>query len=265
MRLWNGCLGLQCLPSCFSTKVSKGLDYKALRLKMSLKGARVTFQLISSTLDTVSISQEGCARRNAGCTGCTSCVLVLSSVDCFLNASWWHPSVVLSLILSKTKSSLFSCTVFVYCPQVVSDAAGQGVTITGNKTFNNWNWPNAVIFAATVITTIGKFFWMFDSWIYETDAGSLKSWALGCFYILNVFIFTLKFNLKGAPCKLRGQLLMTPDRACLYQSKRWDIQSVLFVVYVMQPLRDRAEYQHIDGRVYLDIVKLLISDSFVIR
>ncbi|KAK2825893.1 hypothetical protein Q5P01_020107 [Channa striata] len=39
--------------------------------------------------------------------------------------------------------------------QVVSDAAGQGVTITGSKTFNNWNWPNAVIFAATVITTIG--------------------------------------------------------------------------------------------------------------
>ncbi|CAM2111327.1 potassium channel subfamily K member 5 isoform X1 [Caretta caretta] len=39
--------------------------------------------------------------------------------------------------------------------QVVSDAAGQGVAITGNKTFNNWNWPNAVIFAATVITTIG--------------------------------------------------------------------------------------------------------------
>ncbi|MBN3282278.1 KCNK5 protein, partial [Polyodon spathula] len=39
--------------------------------------------------------------------------------------------------------------------QVVSSAAGQGITITGNKTFNNWNWPNAVIFAATVITTIG--------------------------------------------------------------------------------------------------------------
>lgn len=42
--------------------------------------------------------------------------------------------------------------------QVVSDAAGQGVTITGSKTFNNWNWPNAVIFAATVITTIGQCF-----------------------------------------------------------------------------------------------------------
>ncbi|XP_026071288.1 potassium channel subfamily K member 5-like [Carassius auratus] len=39
--------------------------------------------------------------------------------------------------------------------KVVSDAAGQGITITGDKTFNNWNWPNAVIFAATVITTIG--------------------------------------------------------------------------------------------------------------
>ncbi|KAF7704669.1 potassium channel subfamily K member 5a [Silurus meridionalis] len=39
--------------------------------------------------------------------------------------------------------------------EVVSEAAGQGVTITGDKTFNNWNWPNAVIFAATVITTIG--------------------------------------------------------------------------------------------------------------
>ncbi|XP_010866583.2 potassium channel subfamily K member 5a [Esox lucius] len=39
--------------------------------------------------------------------------------------------------------------------EAVSEAAGQGVTITGSKTFNNWNWPNAVIFAATVITTIG--------------------------------------------------------------------------------------------------------------
>uniref|UniRef100_H3C1R8 Potassium channel, subfamily K, member 5a n=1 Tax=Tetraodon nigroviridis TaxID=99883 RepID=H3C1R8_TETNG len=38
--------------------------------------------------------------------------------------------------------------------EVISDAAGQGVTISGTKTFNNWNWPNAVIFAATVITTI---------------------------------------------------------------------------------------------------------------
>ncbi|POI34718.1 hypothetical protein CIB84_001530 [Bambusicola thoracicus] len=46
-----------------------------------------------------------------------------------------------------------SCLLFVF--QVVSNAADQGVAITGNNTFNNWNWPNAVIFAATVITTIG--------------------------------------------------------------------------------------------------------------
>ncbi|KAI1240648.1 hypothetical protein IHE44_0009084 [Lamprotornis superbus] len=39
--------------------------------------------------------------------------------------------------------------------RIVSEAAEQGVAITGNNTFNNWNWPNAVIFAATVITTIG--------------------------------------------------------------------------------------------------------------
>lgn len=51
------------------------------------------------------------------------------------------------------------CTLF----QVVSDAAGQGVTISGTKTFNNWNWPNAVIFAATVITTIGEYLIRFDS------------------------------------------------------------------------------------------------------
>lgn len=52
-------------------------------------------------------------------------------------------------------SMQFLNNVVFLCLQVVSDAAGQGVTITGSKTFNNWNWPNAVIFAATVITTIG--------------------------------------------------------------------------------------------------------------
>lgn len=53
--------------------------------------------------------------------------------------------------------SLCSNISFFLFGQVVSDAAGNGVTITGTKTFNNWNWPNAVIFAATVITTIGAF------------------------------------------------------------------------------------------------------------
>lgn len=39
--------------------------------------------------------------------------------------------------------------------QVVSDAAGQGVTITGEKHLNTWDWGNSVIFAATIVTTIG--------------------------------------------------------------------------------------------------------------
>lgn len=37
----------------------------------------------------------------------------------------------------------------------MSDAAGQGVTITGENTYNNWDWTNSVVFAATIVTTIG--------------------------------------------------------------------------------------------------------------
>ncbi len=40
--------------------------------------------------------------------------------------------------------------------QIVAAAAGRGVTVTGEKKINNWSWENAVIFAATVITTIGR-------------------------------------------------------------------------------------------------------------
>uniref|UniRef100_A0A8C7PKA8 Potassium channel domain-containing protein n=1 Tax=Oncorhynchus mykiss TaxID=8022 RepID=A0A8C7PKA8_ONCMY len=42
-----------------------------------------------------------------------------------------------------------------YILGVVSDAAGQGVTITGENTYNNWDWTNSVVFAATIVTTIG--------------------------------------------------------------------------------------------------------------
>ncbi|XP_040286703.1 potassium channel subfamily K member 5 [Bufo bufo] len=60
--------------------------------------------------------------------------------------------------------------------ETVSNAAGQGVTITGNTTFNNWNWPNAVIFAATVITTIG-----YGNIAPKTSAGRLFCIFYGLF------------------------------------------------------------------------------------
>ncbi|XP_048841531.1 potassium channel subfamily K member 5-like isoform X2 [Brienomyrus brachyistius] len=39
--------------------------------------------------------------------------------------------------------------------KLVSGAASQGITIVGNRTLQNWDWRNAVVFSATVITTIG--------------------------------------------------------------------------------------------------------------
>uniref|UniRef100_A0A8D2KRL1 Potassium two pore domain channel subfamily K member 5 n=2 Tax=Varanus komodoensis TaxID=61221 RepID=A0A8D2KRL1_VARKO len=60
--------------------------------------------------------------------------------------------------------------------EVVSDAAGQGVSINANDTFNYWNWPNAVIFAATVITTIG-----YGNVAPKTSAGRLFCIFYGLF------------------------------------------------------------------------------------
>ncbi|CAN9514336.1 unnamed protein product [Ophioblennius macclurei] len=39
--------------------------------------------------------------------------------------------------------------------EIVSEAAGQGVTITGENHRNTWDWANSVIFAASIVTTIG--------------------------------------------------------------------------------------------------------------
>ncbi|XP_040900311.1 potassium channel subfamily K member 5b [Toxotes jaculatrix] len=39
--------------------------------------------------------------------------------------------------------------------EMVSETAGQGVTITGDKHRSTWDWENSVIFAATIVTTIG--------------------------------------------------------------------------------------------------------------
>ncbi|KAJ8356192.1 hypothetical protein SKAU_G00189860 [Synaphobranchus kaupii] len=39
--------------------------------------------------------------------------------------------------------------------KVVAEAAGQGISITGDKTYSSWAWPKAIVFAATIVTTIG--------------------------------------------------------------------------------------------------------------
>ncbi|XP_007559544.1 potassium channel subfamily K member 5-like [Poecilia formosa] len=39
--------------------------------------------------------------------------------------------------------------------KIASEAAGQGVAITGDNHRNSWDWGNSVIFAATIVTTIG--------------------------------------------------------------------------------------------------------------
>ncbi|XP_072250565.1 potassium channel subfamily K member 5-like [Leuresthes tenuis] len=39
--------------------------------------------------------------------------------------------------------------------KVASEAAGQGVAITGDNHRNTWDWVNSVIFTATIVTTIG--------------------------------------------------------------------------------------------------------------
>lgn len=46
--------------------------------------------------------------------------------------------------------------------QTVSEAAGQGVTITGDVHRNTWDWENSVIFASTIVTTIGSFWTCFQ-------------------------------------------------------------------------------------------------------
>ncbi|KAJ0065979.1 hypothetical protein NL108_001196, partial [Boleophthalmus pectinirostris] len=39
--------------------------------------------------------------------------------------------------------------------EVVAKAAGQGVAITGDRQPDSWDWGNSVIFAASIVTTIG--------------------------------------------------------------------------------------------------------------
>ncbi|KAI9536503.1 hypothetical protein NQZ68_032298 [Dissostichus eleginoides] len=65
--------------------------------------------------------------------------------------------------------------------EIVSDAAGQGVTITGDKQRNTWDWGNSVIFAATIVTTIG-----YGNVAPKTQGGR---------------VFCILYGLCGIPCK----------------------------------------------------------------
>lgn len=92
--------------------------------------------------------------------------------------------------------------------QVISDAAGQGVTITGTKTFNNWNWPNAVIFAATVITTIGTFLFTCD------DSSSKESGLYSVQTQTNVVLYVLYERIREyCPKNLRRTCILHYLRA----------------------------------------------------
>ena len=62
------------------------------------------------------------------------------------------------LLVLLRKSSLWMGEICLcLLSQTVSKAAGQGVTITGEKHRNSWDWANSVVFAATIVTTIGLY------------------------------------------------------------------------------------------------------------
>ena len=62
-----------------------------------------------------------------------------------------------SLLSLYSRSGVNNLFVYFLLSQAVTEAAGQGVSVASKNSFNNWNWQNAVIFAATVITTIGEY------------------------------------------------------------------------------------------------------------
>ncbi|XP_056620857.1 potassium channel subfamily K member 5b isoform X2 [Triplophysa dalaica] len=75
-----------------------------------------------------------------------------------LEEPWWKSAVQTYENQKEDILKNYSCLTkddLEHIIKVVAQAAGKGVTVTGGKQFNNWNWENAVIFAATVITTIG--------------------------------------------------------------------------------------------------------------
>lgn len=117
MRLWNSCLGMRHLPSCFPTKVSSGWNYKALGLKAILLGAWVSFQLISSAGDTINISQEGCGGRNGAYTQQTSCLPFAQQhrtlINCWIDISI-HAFLYLFLFLRWIPAFAQLCSLILF-------------------------------------------------------------------------------------------------------------------------------------------------------
>lgn len=72
-----------------------------------------------------------------------------------LHSSHWQKKRS-DLVNTSYRNKTHLATVDLFCfTQTVSEAAGQGVTITGDVHRNTWDWANSVIFASTIVTTIG--------------------------------------------------------------------------------------------------------------
>ncbi|XP_009878766.1 PREDICTED: potassium channel subfamily K member 5 [Charadrius vociferus] len=107
--------------------------------------------------------------------------------------------------------------------EVVSNAAGQGVAITGNNTFNNWNWPNAVIFAATVITTIG-----YGNVSPKTPSGRLFCIFYGLFGVpLCLTWISALGKFFGGRAKRLGQFLTKRGVSLLSRTSQQEMLSIL--------------------------------------
>lgn len=84
---------------------------------------------------------------------------------------------------------LIDCVNFL---KVVSDAAGQGVAISGDKDRSPWDWGSSAIFAASIVTTIGMKDSAVDTLHVHVVIAHASSSSSGCchFFGLAFFGFT---------------------------------------------------------------------------
>lgn len=113
--------------------------------KIQIKRRRKTFSLCNNILDEWGFSQ-------------------VISGDAFVLCHWY--------------------TDIAFVCQVASEAAGQGVAITGDNHRNTWDWVNSVIFAATIVTTIGPRLFFLPHQFLCTD----KTHPRKVYFYLNIII-----------------------------------------------------------------------------